>query len=170
VPQSKKDIDDVGKSLENLGKTTNEANFLLIRLGLLSFFMRFTKISRVMRKCRAKIHKTLKSLERLDDILVARVREGFEKTKTGKIVARTNPNRRLYAVLIPTKEENIQRIKNIFDYMSYEKKQLELVRLNCLLPCLQNINRVAKKTRKLYRTGKISKDDAIEFIKRSVSF
>jgi hypothetical protein len=95
--------------------------------------MRFTKINRVMKKGRAEIRKTLKRLEKLDNVLIARVREALEKTETGKRAARTNPNRRLYAVLIPTKEENLQRIKNVFDYMGYEEKQLKLIELNIYL-------------------------------------
>jgi hypothetical protein len=105
-------------------------NLLLIRTGLLFFFMRFTKISRVMKKCRAEIRKTLKSLGKLDNATIAHIREAFEKTETGKIVVRTNPNRRLYAVLIPTKKENIQRIKNVFDSMNYEEKRRKLVELD----------------------------------------
>jgi hypothetical protein len=145
-------------------------NLLLIRTGLVWFFMRFSKITRAMKKCQAETHKTLKSLSKLDNILIARVREAFEKTEPGKIAVRKNPNRRLYAVLIPTKEENIQRIKNVFDCMSWDEKRLKLAGINYLLPCFQNINCVAKKTRKLYKAGKISKDDAIKTIRQSVRF
>ena len=145
-------------------------NFLMIRLCLLSFFMRFTKINRAMKKCQTEISKTLKSLGELDNVLIAHVREAFEETETGKQTVRTNPNRRPYAVLIPTKEENIQRIKNVFDCMNYEEKALRLAGVGYILPSLQNINYVTKKMRKLYRAGKISKYDAIETIKQSVSF
>ncbi|MCX5632847.1 MAG: hypothetical protein NTW93_04120 [Phycisphaerae bacterium] len=122
-------------------------NFLMIRLGLLSFLMRFSKINRVMKRCRTKIHKTLKAVEELDNALVAHIREAFEKTKTGQRTVKTDPNRRLYAVLIPTKEENIQRIKNVFDSMNYEEKLLKLNELNYLL-----------------------KDNALKTLKQSVSF
>jgi hypothetical protein len=145
-------------------------NLLLIRTGLLLFFMRYTKVNRGMKKYLSEIRKTLKSLEKLDNVLIVRVREALEKTEPGKIVVRKNPNRRLYAVLIPTKEENIQRIKAVFDYMSYDEKRLKLAVINYLLPCFKNINCVAKKTRKLYKAGKISKDDAIKTIRQSVRF
>lgn len=104
-------------------------NFLLIRLGLLSFLMRFSKINRVMKSRQTKICKTLKTIEKLDNALVAPIREALEKTKTGQRTVKINPNRRLYAVLIPTKEENIQRIKNVFDSMDYEEKSLKLIGL-----------------------------------------
>ena len=142
----------------------------MIRLGLLSVFMRFSKINRVMRKCQKDIRKTLKSLAKLDNALIAHIRETFEGTKTGKAAIRANPNRRLYAVLIPTKKENLLRIKNVFDFMSYEEKLLKFVGLNSLLPYFQSVNRVAKKTRKLHKAGKISKDAAIETIRQSMSF
>lgn len=145
-------------------------HLFLIRLGLLSVFMRFSKTDRAMGKCQKDICKTLKILGKLDNPIIAYFREAFEKTKTGKAAVRTNPNRRLYAVLIPTKEENLQRLKNVFDFMSYEEKSLRLRRLNYLLPRFQNVNRIAKKTRKLYKAGKISKVAAIETIRQSVRF
>ncbi|MGB8225597.1 MAG: hypothetical protein WCE45_01835 [Sedimentisphaerales bacterium] len=145
-------------------------NFLMIRLGLLPFLMRFSKINREMKRCQTKICNTLKAIEKLDKALVAHIREAFEKTKTGQRTVKANPNRRLYAVLIPTKEENIQRIKNVFDSMNYEEKSLKLVMLNYLLPHFRDITRVTKKTRKLYKAGKISKDYAIETLRQSVSF
>ena len=123
-----------------------------------------------MKKSRTEIRKTLKAIEKLDKALVAHIREAFEKTKTGQRTVKTNPNRRLYAVLIPTKEENIQRIKNVFDSMDYGEKSLKLVGLNSLLPHFQDVTRVAKKMRKLYKAGKISKDYAIETLRQSVRF
>lgn len=107
--------------------------FFLIRLGLFSIFLKFSKTNRIMKKCRKDICKTLKSLGKLDNALIAYVREVFERTETGKTVVKMNPNRRLYAVLIPTKEENLQRIKNVFDFMSYEEKSQALIRLNYLI-------------------------------------
>ena len=82
-----------------------------------------------MKSRQTKICKTLKTIEKLDNALVAPIREALEKTKTGQRTVKINPNRRLYAVLIPTKEENIQRIKNVFDSMDYEEKSLKLIGL-----------------------------------------
>lgn len=82
-----------------------------------------------MKKRQTKIRKTLKTVGKLDNALVDSIREALEKTKTGQRTVKTNPNRRLYAVLIPTKEENIQRIKNVFDSMDYEEKSLKLIGL-----------------------------------------
>jgi hypothetical protein len=100
--------------------------------------MRFTKISRVMKKTRAEIRKLLKSLEKVDNVLIVHIREALEKTKTGKIAVRKNANRRLYAVLIPTKEENIQRIKTVFDCMDYGEKRLKLIELDNYLLLREN--------------------------------
>jgi hypothetical protein len=130
----------------------------------------FSKTNRVMKKCQKDICKILKSLGKLDNALIAHIREAFEGTKTGKAAIRANPNRRFYAVLIPTKEENLQRIKNVFDFMGYEEKTLKFIGLTFLLPYFQNVNRVAKKIKKSYKAGKISKDDAIETIRQSMSF
>jgi len=41
-------------------------------------------------------------------------RETFELTSAGKQAVKTNPDRRLYAVLKPTRAENLKRIENVF--------------------------------------------------------
>jgi len=51
---------------------------------------------------------------------VANDRRVFEATKWGRQVIRKNPDRHLYAVLRPTREENLERIANVLREMDDE--------------------------------------------------
>jgi hypothetical protein len=51
---------------------------------------------------------------------VAKDRRAFEATKWGQQVIRSNPDRHLYAVLCPTRQENLTRIANVLRAMDAE--------------------------------------------------
>jgi hypothetical protein len=51
---------------------------------------------------------------------VAKDQRAFEATKWGQQVIRSNPDRHLYAVLCPTRKENLDRIANILRVMDAE--------------------------------------------------
>jgi hypothetical protein len=51
---------------------------------------------------------------------VANDRRAFEATKWGQQVIRSNPDRHLYAVLYPTRKENLERIANVLRAMDAE--------------------------------------------------
>jgi len=48
---------------------------------------------------------------------IIKLREAFERTEAGLRTVKTHPDRRLYAVLRPTRQENLRRIKNALDNM-----------------------------------------------------
>jgi len=55
------------------------------------------------------------------------VRQTIENSEAGRRAVESNPNRRLYAVLKPTKAENLERIANVFKEM--EPRQLLALRI-----------------------------------------
>jgi hypothetical protein len=56
-----------------------------------------------------------------------RDRQFFENSEAGRRAVESNPNRRLYAVLKPTKAENRERIANVFKEM--EPRELLALRM-----------------------------------------
>lgn len=54
------------------------------------------------------------SLNGLNEILVGYLREYIENTGPGRLAVKHSSDRHLYSVMVPNKEENIQRILNCF--------------------------------------------------------
>jgi hypothetical protein len=52
-------------------------------------------------------------LSTYSDPLLEKARKRIERSDDGKRIVRTNPDRRLYAVLKPTRAENLERIKYV---------------------------------------------------------
>ena len=73
----------------------------------------------------------LKHLEGYSDAMLERGRKRIEESDAGQAAVRSNPDRRVYAVLKPTRAENIERIKYVFLAMdAFELyKELESVRI-----------------------------------------
>lgn len=53
------------------------------------------------------------TLSDYNDTLLEKVREALEKSPEGQRIVKASPNKRLYAVLKPTREENMQRIEYV---------------------------------------------------------
>ena len=94
------------------------------------------------------------AIQALSDISVEYIRRAVEKTDAGTVAIAINPNRRLYAVLQPTKEENIQRIKNTMDCMGKRKKKLWGMAIMEMLPTFDQADKALEKCEK----GEISKE------------
>lgn len=73
----------------------------------------------------------LKHLEAYTDEMLEAGRKRIEEGEAGMVAIQSNPNRRLYAVLKPTRAENIERIKHVFLAMdAFELyKELQSVRI-----------------------------------------
>ena len=56
-----------------------------------------------------------------DDIFIELFREVIERKEEGIRAKQTSTDKRLYAVLSPTKEETLQRIENAIDCMDYAR-------------------------------------------------
>jgi hypothetical protein len=66
------------------------------------------------------VRQILSMWEKKSNWTVANDRRTFEATKWGQQVIRNNPDRHLYAVLCPTRKENLDRIGNVLRAMDTE--------------------------------------------------
>ncbi|MDD5064289.1 MAG: hypothetical protein PHQ35_05970 [Phycisphaerae bacterium] len=66
------------------------------------------------------VQQILSMWEKKSNWTVANDRRRFEATEWGQQVARDNPDRHLYAVLYPTRKENLARIANVLRAMDAE--------------------------------------------------
>ncbi|MFZ0035632.1 MAG: hypothetical protein WAK60_11680 [Sedimentisphaerales bacterium] len=66
------------------------------------------------------VQQILSLWEKKSNRTVANDRRVFEATKWGQQVIRSNPDRHLYAVLYPTRQENLTRIGNVLRAMDAE--------------------------------------------------
>ena len=62
-------------------------------------------------------------LKKQNSLFVRRTRLILETTEAGRQAKRYHPDRRLYAVLRPTKAEDLKRIENVFNLMDDETRQ-----------------------------------------------
>lgn len=74
------------------------------------------------------IETMLRGLSKRDAKWLSRFREGFEGSDAGRKAIATSPNRRLYAVLRPTKLEDLERIRNVLLAMGPDQYQRVLER------------------------------------------
>jgi len=65
-----------------------------------------------------KFENLLDALKVCDEEEIRSFRKIIEATKTGRHVVANSSDRRLYAVLIPTREEDLKRIGKVFDVLS----------------------------------------------------
>jgi len=65
-------------------------------------------------------------LDTLSDEAIRKMRIKFEVTNAGKQAIRENPERRLYAVLRPNREENIKRI-----IAALERERINFLKVFC---------------------------------------
>jgi hypothetical protein len=70
------------------------------------------------REC--SVQQILSMWEKKNNWTVANDRRTFEATKWGQQVVKNNPDRHLYAVLRPTRKENLDRIANVLRAMDAE--------------------------------------------------
>jgi hypothetical protein len=70
------------------------------------------------REC--SVQQILRIWDKKSNWTVANDRRVFEATKWGLQVVRNNPDRHLYAVLCPTRKENLDRIANVLRAMDAE--------------------------------------------------
>jgi hypothetical protein len=74
------------------------------------------------------IRQILSCWAKKSDYIVAKDRQTFEATKWGQRAIRNNPDRHLYAVLRPTRKENLKRIGNVL--LEMEQKAFARVTRN----------------------------------------
>jgi len=74
---------------------------------------------------------------KLHYFVLAWVIEHIESTDAGKAVIEKNPDRRPYAVLVPTKDEYLQRLEALFKLTDERERQSLLLDLRFYLPALQ---------------------------------
>jgi len=86
----------------------------------------------------------------------------FEATEPGRLVVQSNPDRRLYAVLRPTHEEYLQRLRALLELADDETSSFWQRCLDVILPSMK----LAKVIYKHYQDGQISQTATEDLIKR----
>ncbi len=82
----------------------------------------------------------------------------IENTEAGKVAVKRNPNRKLYAVLVPTNEEITERFLGLLDYSDEAAQLYWYEELAAWLPELQSANSILLD---LYEPGLITDDLAL---------
>lgn len=98
----------------------------------------------------------LAKISSLDDGLVALWCEQLEETTHGQAAVTMSPNRKLYAVLKPTKAENLRRIKAVLEFVGHEFYSCYRTGVLYWFPRFEAMTEVVR----LEKAGMLSRDQA----------
>lgn len=98
------------------------------------------------------IEKLLDDFKKLPLDILKKVVLSFEATEQGQLLVQSNPNRKLYAVLKPTCEEYLQRLRALLESIDDETSLFWQRTLHAILPSM----RLGEAIYKHYQNGQIS--------------